>query len=169
MELLINIYIRLVLQLSWLLTLQLVNDHLLKERKSTPHNGIDNLQAPVHRQHVLQLQSFCLQAIKCHRTRHPPTPISKLCKEIKIWVHAALAKRYFCMSTKLSFTCVAGIFILAELPNLRISCIGMIAVWATEDNAPFIIAHGIPSSSWIERYFRTWFSNKNWLETPEQG
>lgn len=96
-ELLINIYIRLVLQLSWLLTLQLVNDHLLKGRKSTPHDGIDNLQAPVHRQHVLQLQSFCLQAIKCHRTRHPPTPISKLCKEIKIWVHAALAKRYFCI------------------------------------------------------------------------
>lgn len=51
-------------------------------------------------------------------------------------------------------------FILAELPNLRISCIGMIAVRATEDNAAFASAHEISSSSAIERYFRTWDNNK---------
>lgn len=45
-------------------------------------------------------------------------------------------------------------FILAELPSPRISCIGTIAVRETDDTAHLISAHEI-SSSLIERYFST--------------
>ena len=37
------------------------------------------LQSAIHRKHIPQFRSFRLQAIKAHGTRHPPTPISKLC------------------------------------------------------------------------------------------
>lgn len=73
-----------VIQQSWLAT----GLWPLIKRKRKKKLCIHNLQAPIHRQHIPQLQSFCLQAIKAHGTRHPPTPISKLCKETKISLHA---------------------------------------------------------------------------------
>lgn len=57
-------------------------------------------------------------------------------------------------------------FILAEFPNPRTSCIGMIAVRATEDNTAWMRAQEISSSSVILRCFSTW--DNNYIEVKIQ-
>ena len=47
------------------------------------------LQSAIHRKHIPQFRCFRLQAIKAHGTRHPPTPISKLCS---VEIHHTQAK-----------------------------------------------------------------------------